>query len=122
MVINSDIKDSVEPTVAGTLEGLAHPQRIRIVGALAEGRQYVSELARRLGMNRPLLHMHLRRLERAGLVTSSLELSPEGKAMRFYDVVQFDIHLTPDAVAAAALELGDIAKRDEVPNEERPSE
>ena len=122
MVTNSDIRDSVRPTVASTLEGLAHPQRIRIVGALAAGRQYVSELARRLEMNRPLLHMHLRRLERAGLVSSTLELSPEGKAMRFYDVVQFDIHVTPDSVAAAALEQGESAIHDEVPNEERPSE
>lgn len=104
MILSEDAREQTVPTVANTLEGLAHPQRIRIVGALAEGRQYVSELARRLGMNRPLLHMHLRRLERAGLVESSLELSPEGKAMRFYSVVQFDIHLTPGSVATAALE------------------
>lgn len=88
--------------MAATLSGLAHPQRMRIVGALVSGRQYVSELARRLEMNRPLLHMHLRRLEQAGLVTSALELSPDGKAMRFYEVAPFDVHLTPATVAAAA--------------------
>lgn len=121
-MIENAFEESVKPTVAGTLGGLAHPQRIRIVGALADGRQYVSELARRLGMNRPLLHMHLRRLERAGLVESSLELSPAGKAMRFYSVVPFDIHLTPDSVAAAALETGDASERDDVPEAERPNE
>lgn len=98
------------PSVAGALGGLGHPQRVRIVGALVEGRAYVSELARRLEMNRPLLHMHLRRLEQAGLVTSALELSPEGKAMRFYEVTPFDIHITPASVAAAAHEARDGAQ------------
>ncbi len=91
-------------SVTSALVGLAHPQRIRIVAALTRGRQYVSELARSLGMNRPLLHMHLRRLESAGLVRSSIEVSSDGKAMRFYEVTSFDIHLTPASVAAAALE------------------
>lgn len=76
--------------------------RLRIVAALVGRREYVSELARRLEMSRPLLHMHLRRLEAAGLVSSSLELSPQGKAMRFYEVPPFDIHLTPDTIAEAA--------------------
>ena len=59
-------------------------------------------MARRMGMGPPVLHMHLRHLEKAGLVVGSLELSPEGKAMRFYAVAPFDIHLTPEIVAAAA--------------------
>lgn len=96
---------AIEPTVASALVGLAHPQRVRIVGALAGSRQYVSELARRLEMNRPLLHMHLRRLEAAGLVTSTLELSADGRAMRFYEVAPFDLHLTPASVAAAAVDV-----------------
>ena len=92
-------------SVAAVVAALAHPLRLRIVAELVGGREYVSELARRLGMGRPLLHMHLRHLERAGLVVGSLELSPEGKAMRFYAVAPFDIHLTPETVAAAASTL-----------------
>jgi len=38
--------------------------------------------ARRLGTSRPLLYMHLDRLEKAGLVTGQLELSDDGKAMK----------------------------------------
>jgi hypothetical protein len=35
--------------------------------------------ARRLGTSRPLLYMHLDRLEKVGLVTGQLELSYDGK-------------------------------------------
>jgi DNA-binding transcriptional ArsR family regulator len=51
------------------LGALANPHRLRIVAALASGRNYVSQLAREMGMSRPLLHMHLQRLEAAGLVS-----------------------------------------------------
>jgi ArsR family transcriptional regulator, zinc-responsive transcriptional repressor len=79
---------------------LANPQRLRIVAALVGGRNYVSQLARELGISRPLLH--LQRLESADLVTSSLELSEDGKAMRYFEVSPFDLHLTPETIAQAA--------------------
>src|SRR5262245_34271560 len=65
-----------EPTGGELLQilaALASPHRLRILAALADGRNYVSDLARQLEMNRPLLHMHLQRLEAAGLVTGVLE-------------------------------------------------
>ena len=67
------------------LAALASPHRMRIVAELKGGRNYVSELARVVGLSRPLLQMHLTKLEAAGLVTSRLELSSDGKAMKFYD-------------------------------------
>jgi DNA-binding transcriptional ArsR family regulator len=87
------------------LAALGNPHRLRIVAALTEGRDYVSSLARSLGISRPLLHMHLAKLEAAGLVAGSLELSEDGKAMRFYEVTPFAYALTPGAVAAAARTL-----------------
>ncbi len=84
------------------LEALSNPHRLRIVAVLSAGRNYVSQLARDLSMSRPLLHLHLQKLESAGLVTSELELSPDGKAMRFYRVSPFAIALTPEAITAAA--------------------
>ena len=62
---------------------MANPQRLRIVAELSDGRVHVSELARRLGMSRPLLYMHLDKLEKAGLVAGRLELSVDGKAMKY---------------------------------------
>lgn len=80
---------------------LANPHRLRILGALADGRQYVSLLARQLGMSRPLLHMHLQKLQAAGLVTGSLELSEDGKAVKYFEAVPFALAITPQIVKAA---------------------
>jgi DNA-binding transcriptional ArsR family regulator len=84
-----------------TLAALANPQRLRIVAALAAGRNYVSQLARELGISRPLLYLHLQRLEAAGLVTGALELSAEGKAMKYFEVAPFLLQLTPAAIVDA---------------------
>lgn len=84
------------------LAALANPIRLRIVANLAGGRDYVSHLAREIGVSRPLLHMHLQRLEAAGLINGQLELSEDGKAMKFYEVADFDLHVTAEALAAAA--------------------
>ncbi|WP_217189004.1 ArsR/SmtB family transcription factor [Streptomyces buecherae] len=87
------------------LGALGNPHRMRIIQALTGGRNYVSRLARDLGISRPLLHMHLQRLEAAGLVVGSLELSEDGKAMKFFEVAPFVYRLTPEAIAAAAASL-----------------
>ncbi|MHB8605810.1 MAG: ArsR/SmtB family transcription factor [Thermoplasmatota archaeon] len=82
-------------------DALANPHRLRIVAALARGRNYVSELARQLGLSRPLLYMHLEKLEAAGLVEGALELSQDGKAMKYYELRPFDVHLTAETIVAA---------------------
>jgi DNA-binding transcriptional ArsR family regulator len=89
-----------------TLAALANPHRLRIVAALASGgRNYVSQLARELGISRPLLHLHLQKLEDAGLVSSQLELSEDGKALNYFEVGSFEFALTPAAIAEAAKSL-----------------
>ena len=80
------------------LSALANPLRLQIIKALVNETNYVSQLAREIGVSRPLLIMHLKRLEDAGLVTSRLELSEDGKAMRFYEIKDFDFHITPDFI------------------------
>jgi DNA-binding transcriptional ArsR family regulator len=84
------------------LAALANPHRLRVLAALrSNGRTYVSQLARELGISRPLLHLHLRKLEDAGLVTSRLELSADGKALNYFEVTPFEIALTPLSIAEA---------------------
>ncbi len=87
------------------LAALANPHRLRILAALCERRAYVSELARELGISRPLLHMHLQALEKAGLVTGHHEVSADGKALRFYEVPDFEERLTPQRIVEAAATL-----------------
>ena len=88
--------------VLGTL---ANPHRLRVVAALTEERNYVSQLARELGISRALLQVHLRKLEAAGLVSADIEVSPHGKAMKFYEVTAFAVLLTPETIKAAARTL-----------------
>ena len=88
------------------LAALSSPHRLRIVAALAtSGRNYVSQMARDLGLSRPLLHLHLQKLEEAGLVTSKLELSADVKALNYFEVADFLIELSPAAIAQAAASL-----------------
>jgi predicted transcriptional regulator len=97
------------------LAALANPHRLRIIAALrSAGRNYVSQLAREVGISRPLLHLHLQRLEEAGLVTSRLELSHDGKALNYFEVADFALAVTPDAIAESARSLTDSANKPDV--------
>jgi DNA-binding transcriptional ArsR family regulator len=89
------------------LTAVANVQRMRVVAELSGGRVHVSELARRLGMSRPLLYMHLDRLEKAGLVTGQLELSGDGKAMKYYALAPFDIQVTAQTITEAVRQADD---------------
>jgi DNA-binding transcriptional ArsR family regulator len=80
---------------------VANPLRLRVIAELAGGRVHVSELARRLGISRPLLYMHLDRLEKAGIVTGHLELSEDGKAMKYLELAPFELRLTAEVITEA---------------------
>jgi DNA-binding transcriptional ArsR family regulator len=86
------------------LAAVGHPQRLRIIAELAGGQVHVSELARRLGLSRPLVYMHLERLETAGLISGKLELSSSGKAMKYIRLEPFELNLTVDTILAALRE------------------
>jgi DNA-binding transcriptional ArsR family regulator len=87
-----------EAELLAVLTAMASPLRLRVVAELSDGPVHVSELARRIGISRPLLYMHLDRLEKAGLVTGHLELSEDGKAMKYFELAPFEIRLTPQMV------------------------
>lgn len=90
------------------LAALANPHRLRIVAVLAlQGRRHVSELARLVGISRPLLYLHLEKLEGAGLVRSDLSLSDDGKALRRFEVSPFEVALSPELIARLADTLTD---------------
>ncbi|QEU96124.1 ArsR/SmtB family transcription factor [Streptomyces kanamyceticus] len=99
-----------EPTgdeLLKALTALGNPHRMRIVAALTERRNYVSALAREIGMGRPLLHMHLKLLEGAGLVIGTLEVGEDGKNMKYFEVAPFLYELTPQLVHRAVRTLTD---------------
>ena len=84
-----------------TVAALDNPHRIRIIAELSKGREYVSELSRRLDLSRPLLYLHLEKLETAGFVSSKLELASDGKAMKYYELRDFDVRITPASIVKA---------------------
>jgi len=101
-----------EAGLLAVLTAVANPQRMRVVAELTGGRVHVSELARRLGMSRPLLYMHLDRLEKAGLVVGQLELSGDGKAMKYFELAPFDVRLTAETITEAVRAEADAGGRD----------
>lgn len=99
-----------QPTQTGDdllvlFEALSNPHRLNIISILSIERQYVSQLARDAEMSRPLLYMHLKRLEQAGLVISEMEISEDGKAMKYYELVPFDIHINQEMITDAVKTL-----------------
>lgn len=104
--VNAKLLNLEGDQLLAVLSALDNPHRLRIIGALqVGGRNYVSQLARELGISRPLLHLHLQKLEAAGLVSSQLELSEDGKALNFFEVCSFKFSLTPTVIADAAKSL-----------------
>lgn len=103
---DNGVKSMNGSQLLAALSALAMPHRLRIIAALAVGgRNYVSQLAREVGISRPLLHLHLQKLQEAGLVTSKLELSSDGKALNYFEVTNFNIALTPAMIAKAVKTL-----------------
>jgi DNA-binding transcriptional ArsR family regulator len=104
--VNKKLPQRDGDELLATLAALSNPHRLRIIAALqAGGRNYVSQLAREIGISRPLLHLHLKKLEQAGLVSSQFELSQDGKALNFFEVNSFQLDLTPAAIAEAVKTL-----------------
>jgi predicted transcriptional regulator len=82
--------------LAKTLDALGHPLRLKIIALLAGGELYLNEIANKLSVNRALAKVHLKKLERAGIVVSRIELvEGEAKALRYYKLRQFDIQVSP---------------------------
>ena len=86
-------------------DALSHPMRIKILGILSERRRYVSELAKMVNISRPLLYMHLKKLEDAAVVVGRYEISESGKTMKYYEIKSFDIHLTPGLLEMLSREI-----------------
>jgi ArsR family transcriptional regulator len=74
-------------------EALDNGHRLRIIALLVERRKYISELARELGISRPLLYLHLEKLEDAAIIRGYSELDKEGRARKYYELADFELRL-----------------------------
>ncbi|SHF86437.1 ArsR/SmtB family transcription factor [Ornithinibacillus halophilus] len=87
------------------LDSLSNPYRLKIISILYEERKYVSQLARELGISRPLLYLHLQRLEEANLIKGDYEVSEKGKTMKYFEVNSFNLTLNPELINILANSL-----------------
>ncbi|KMK76641.1 ArsR/SmtB family transcription factor [Alkalihalobacillus pseudalcaliphilus] len=87
------------------LEALSNPYRLKILAILNQEKQYVSQLARDLQISRPLLYLHLKKLEEAELVQGHHEISEFGKAMKYFEVTELSLLLNNQMIEEYAQTL-----------------
>ena len=107
---------SVAPTLqiirqAGHAQVLLHPERRRLIEALASGPDSASGLARRLGESRQRLNYHLRLLEDAGHVELAEERWKGSKPERVMRLVARQYVLDPAAVGSVAADPEEVGDR-----------
>jgi len=78
-------------------DALSHPLRIKILKTLMEKEVSVYELAKEIGISRQLLYLHLKKLEKAGLVESDLRLEGN-KAKKYYKVRKFSFTINNEVI------------------------
>ncbi len=82
-------------SLAEILDALGNEHSLTIMAVLADGECYVSELAKEVGISRPLLYLHLKKLENAGLVESEIRHFEEPPyTKKFYKAKNFELILS----------------------------
>ena len=81
------------------LDALGNEHSLKIISILAGGECFVSELAKMVGISRPLLYLHLKKLENAGLVESEIRHFEEPPyTKKFYRAKNFELKLSLDII------------------------
>jgi ArsR family transcriptional regulator len=95
--------------LGGKLHALSHPIRMKIILLLVKEQKdmYLNEIANNLEINRALAKIHLKKLEHAGIVKSWVVLvEGEARALRYYRLLDFDIHITPKLLEREVNNIG----------------
>ena len=86
--------------LAMKLSALGHPTRLMILKELTKGENYLSEIAKNVGISRALAKVHLKKLRESGLVESRiLTLEEEARALRFYKLLDFNINISNESLS-----------------------
>ena len=109
----------IEADLDSILMILENPTRRDIIKRLSEESNYPLQLAKDLGLGQQLVAKHLRTMEDAGIVKSSIESSPTGPKRRLY-VLNKSLSVTVDV--AAHLFKAKVVSFDAVPKNEEISE
>lgn len=78
------------------LRTLANPIRLRMLALIAVRPRHAYELSKLLGLSYPLVHMHLRALEKAGLIEGAYV--EEARVKRVYQLKDFRLVLDGESL------------------------
>lgn len=82
-------------SLAEMLNALGNEHSLTILAILAKSECYVSELAKEVGISRPLLYLHLKKLENVDLVESEIRHFEEPPyTKKFYKAKNFELVLS----------------------------
>lgn len=84
-----------ERELDSVLQVIENPIRRRIIKRLSHGPCYALQLSKELGLGQPLVAKHMSVMEKAGMVTSVVETSPNGPERRRYSLAK-SISITMD--------------------------
>lgn len=84
-----------ERELDSVLQVIENPVRRRIIKRLSQEPCYALQLSKELGLGQPLVAKHLAVMEKAGMVTSVAETSPNGPERRRYSLAK-SISITMD--------------------------
>jgi len=94
-------------------DALSHPIRAKILKALLNKEKYISELAKELGISRPLLYMHLSKLEKAGIVSTYIKYFDKPPYVRkFVKANNIKVELTLPDLVVKILIIDEVKKDD----------
>ncbi|MBD3406903.1 MAG: ArsR family transcriptional regulator [Candidatus Lokiarchaeota archaeon] len=112
IVTSNDEESSKEFDRIETLEELAdalsllgNETRLRVIGALKKKKMFIQEIAQELNLSYPLLHLHLKNLEKNGVVKSEYSVGEDKSTRyvkRYFELVDFKFEITPELVERLA--------------------
>jgi len=87
------------------LQVIENPVRRRIIKRISQGPSYALQLSKELGLGQPLVAKHLSIMEEAGLLTSTVESSPNGPQRKRYSLAK-SVTITMDLAPNLFMERG----------------
>jgi len=87
------------------LQVIENPVRRRIIKRISQGPSYALQLSKELGLGQPLVAKHLSIMEKAGLLISTVESSPNGPERKKYSLAK-SVTITMDLAPNLFMERG----------------
>ncbi len=91
--------------LAEILSLLGNLTRLRVIAALSKRPMFVQELSSELGVSYPLLHLHLKNMQKHGLVKSEYTVGTDKATRyvkRYFTLIDFKLEITSDLIAELA--------------------